>query len=250
MRRIAACVGCILVLLPATTSAQSLRGSSYSLTVQNRAAREHNFSYLRTAAEIRRFVDNGYLVEVPGNEHYVLGVVSYPYARPEVKLFIERLAVQYRAACGERLVITSLVRPAGRQPHNASSRSVHPTGMAVDIRRSRSRLCQTWIEDTLLGLERSDVLEATLERRPPHYHVAIFPRPYSAYVASLEAQGYTLVELTARVRRDDVRHEVRRGESLWTIARNYGITVDDLKKANNMDGARIYTGQILMIPIQ
>ena len=34
-------------------------------------------------------------------------------ARPEVALFIRRLAAQYRAACGEQLVVTSLTRPTG-----------------------------------------------------------------------------------------------------------------------------------------
>ena len=29
---------------------------------------------------------------IPGNEDYELAAVSYPFARPEVKLFIERLA--------------------------------------------------------------------------------------------------------------------------------------------------------------
>lgn len=249
MRSIAAFLGCVCALLPAAVAGQSLSGSSYSLTVQNRTARQHDFTYLRTAGQVRRFVEQGYLVEIEPNEHFVFGAISFPYARPEVKLFIERLSVQYRSACGERLVITSLVRPERGQPRNASGRSVHPTGMAMDIRRSRSRLCQTWIEDTLLGLERSGVLEATRERTPPHYHVAIFPRPYAAYVASLEAQGFTLDRLAAQVRRDDVRYTVKRGDSLWIIARNYGISVDELKQANNMSSTRIFAGQVLMIPL-
>lgn len=248
MRSLTAFLGCIL-LVPAAVAGQSLAGSPASLTIQNRVARQHNFSYLRTPREVMRFVEQGYLVKVEPNEYFTFGAISFPYARPEVKLFIERLSVQYMAACGERLTITSLVRPEARQPRNASSRSVHPTGMAIDIRRSRSRLCQTWIEDTLLGLEKSEVLEATRERHPAHYHVAVFPRPYAAYVASLEAQGFTLDRLAAQIRRDDVRYTVKRGDSLWTIARNYGLTVDALRQANNMDGSQIFAGQVLMIPL-
>ena len=58
----------------------------------------------------------------------------------------ERLGGQYRGACGEQLVITSLTRPATLQPRNASERSVHPTGMALDIRYSWDRSCRRWLE--------------------------------------------------------------------------------------------------------
>lgn len=38
------------------------------------------------------------------------------------------------------------------------------------------------------------------------------------------------------------------GDSLWKIANKYGITVDSLKKANNLTGDIIYPGQVLVIP--
>ncbi len=158
-----------------------------------------------------------------------------------MKLFLERLGAQYRAACNERLVVTSLTRPSTDQPENASGRSVHPTGMAVDIRRSHQRTCRIWIEDTLLGLERAGVLEATRERWPPHYHVAVFPQPYARYVASLPDQSLPDPG-------DVVHYTVRRGDSLWTIARDYGIEVDALKEANDLKGNQIYAGQTLRIP--
>ena len=104
-----------------------------------------------------------------------------------MKTFIERLSDQYRDACGERLVVTSLTRPITRQPPNASAISVHPTGMAVDLRRSDSSGCRQWLETVLLDLEGKGVLEATREQYPPHYHVAVFPNPYLQYVASGEA---------------------------------------------------------------
>jgi LysM repeat protein len=111
--------------------------------------------------------------------------VSHPVARPAVRVFVERLAAQYRAACGEKLVVTSLTRPVLEQPRNASDLSVHPAGMAVDLRVSRDRGCVRWLEKTLLSLEKQGVLDVTRERRPPHYHVALFPDPYTRYVATL-----------------------------------------------------------------
>ena len=128
-------------------------------------------------------------MRLPGNADYELATeeVSFPYARPEVKTFVERLSEQYRAACGERLVVTSLTRPITRQPPNASVISVHPTGMAADLRRSDSPGCRQWLETVLLDLEGKGVIEATREQYPPHYHVAVFPNPYLQYLASGEA---------------------------------------------------------------
>ena len=231
------CLG--LLATPAT--AQSLRGSPWSITKQNRAAHDHDFTYLTSSRGVEEFVEKGYLVEIPGSEHYTLANVSHPYSRPEVKLFIERLAVQYRAACGEPLVITSLTRPRNDQPNNASRRSVHPTGMAVDVRRSNQRSCQIWLEDALLQLEKDGVIEATRERYPPHYHIAVFPTPYTRYVASLPDPS--LPEPS-----EITHYRVRRGDSLWSIARNYGLDVDRLKEVNNIRGNSIYAGQTLRIP--
>ena len=169
-------------------SAQSLRGSSASLDRQVAQARGHDFTHLTGAAQLRRFVDAGLLVHLAGNRDYTLVDVSFPFARPEVRLFVERLSSQYRRACGERLVVTSLTRPLSHQPRNASDRSVHPTGMAIDLRRPAGR-CRGWLEAVLLSLEARGVLEATRERRPPHYHVAVYPKPYAAYVRGLTAGG-------------------------------------------------------------
>jgi hypothetical protein len=229
------------VAVPQTAESQSLRGSPSSVARQYHAAQDHNFTFLPSSNRIHGFVANGYLVRVPGNAHYTLANVSYPYARPEVKLFIERLAAQYRAACNERLVVTSLTRPLSEQPRNASQRSVHPTGMAVDIRVSNQRTCRKWIEQTLLSLEGQGVAEATRERWPPHYHVAVFPQPYARYVAALSDRS---LPQPARA----MHYQVRRGDSLWSIARNYGIDVDSLKETNNLSDNQIYAGQTLRIP--
>lgn len=229
----------VLAALVAPLDAQSLRGSTRSLDRQNIVARQHDFTYLDTPAQVARFADAGYLVAVPRSTiDYRLHGVGFAYARPEVALFITRLAAQYRAACGEQLVVTSLTRPRRRQPRNASPRSVHPTGMALDLRRSNRPACRRWLERVLLDLEESGVLEAVRERRPPHYHVALFPRQYAAYVETVQLAS-------ASSERD---YRVRRGDSLWTIARELGTTVGELRSANNLGGSRIYPGQTLTVP--
>lgn len=178
----------IFVGLAIPSQAQSLKGSRPSMQEQFDEAKENNLSRLRTPAQVEKFEDLGLLVELRGSASYRTSGVRFPVARPSVKLFVDRISVQYRAACGEQLVITSLTRPINKQPKNASRLSVHPAGMSVDLRVSRSPRCRSWLESTLLQLERADVIEATRERRPPHYHVAVFPDNYRAYVARRDAQ--------------------------------------------------------------
>ncbi|HEX9886873.1 MAG TPA: DUF5715 family protein [Longimicrobiales bacterium] len=228
--------------LPHPGGAQSLQGSQASLDVQNRVAREHDFTYISTDGQVTRFVGAGYLVRIGESADVQLHAVSFPYARPEVEVFVRRLGSQYRAACGEKLVVTSLTRPLTRQPRNASDRSVHPTGMAVDLRRSGSQTCRAWLEDLLLSLERGGILEATRERFPPHYHVAVFPRTYAAYVDRMTSNASAT---DAGVR----EYRVRPGDSLWAIAREHGTTVDRLKTENGLRSSVIFAGQVIGVPV-
>ena len=225
--------------------AQSLRGSSASLDRQVDQARRHDFTRLAGPPQVRRFVDAGLLVHIPGNRDYTLVDVSFPFARPEVRLFVERLASQYRRACGQRLVVTSLTRPLSHQPRNASDRSVHPTGMAIDLRLPAGR-CRSWLESVLLSLEARGVLEATRERRPPHYHVAVYPRPYAAYVRELTARAAAGEAPSADTA--DVFHVVRRGDSLERIARRHRVPVEALRRANGLTSSLIHPGQSLRVP--
>lgn len=243
----AAALACCLAAAPA--DAQSLRGSPATVERQNSAAREHDFTFLRDADHVRRFVDAGYLVRVRGNEDFRLKRPGrFPYARPEVRLFLRRLGRQYRTACGEQLVVTSLTRPSTRQPWNASPRSVHPTGMAVDLRRSTDPACRRWLEGVLLHLEGRGVVEAVRERRPPHYHVAVFPKPYVAHVASLGDEETAVAAAAPRRPSGDEAYRIRSGDSLWGIARRFGTTPRRLKDVNGLRGDRIYPGRLLRLP--
>ena len=116
-----------------------------------------------------------------------------------------------------------------------------PTGMAVDFRTSLNSVCRHWLESTLLYLEGAGVLEATRERQPSHYHVAVFPELYVKYVEGQLASARSGDPVTAS------RYMVRAGDSLWAIARSHGTTVPKLKAANDIRGSRIYAGQLLTV---
>ena len=46
----------------------------------------------------------------------------------------------------------------------------------------------------------------------------------------------------------EIRHNVRRGESLTGIARQYGVPVETLRAANNLRGSVIHPGETLVVP--
>jgi hypothetical protein len=249
----------LVAALAAPAGAQSLLGSRGSIDRMYGQARTHELTFHRTANSVRTAGERGELVRLGGSRDYRLDGVSHPWVLPATRTFVERLGGQYRATCGEPLVVTSATRPRSHRLANSTDRSVHPTGMAVDIRRPSSARCLAWLRETLLHLERASVIEATEERRPPHFHVAVYPRPYRRYV---EARGgRPAAPATARTAprpeapppavaaaRPRATHRVREGETLWSIARRHEVTVDRLRTANELRGNRIVPGQVLVIP--
>lgn len=169
----------------ADTVPVSLSGSPESMARQHRVAVESGFRFLHTPAEVRRALAAGELVRVRGGRNFAVKHSAEAVTRPEVAHFVDRFSARYRSACGEPLVVTSLTRPRTRQPRNAHPLSVHPAGMAMDLRVPRRAPCRRWMERALLELEHQGLLDATLERSPLHFHVALFPGPY---LASMDAE--------------------------------------------------------------
>jgi len=213
---------------------QSLRGSQSSVQRQYNVARQDGLEFVGNSGEIAPLVESGALLRVRENSNIILHEVSYPYALPAAKLLLERLGGQYRRACGEKLTVTSLLRPIDQQPANAASRSVHPAGMAIDLRIPSRGRCRSWLQQTLLSLEGSGVLDVTRERYPPHYHIAVFSDPYIEYVARLTNSTRTYL--------------VRRGDTLSSIAAANGVSVPGLRGVNGISGDLIHIGQELLIP--
>jgi hypothetical protein len=178
-----AAVGLGVAMSAAAKPSVTMRGSPASMERQYEVAVSKDFTFAETPAAVAELVSKNRLVRLPGNADYTLAKVSHPFARREIKTFVENLSGEYRKACGEQLVVTSLTRPRTAQPGNAHKLSVHPAGMAVDFRISRNAKCRNWFEKALLALEQKDLLDATRERNPPHYHVAVFPGAYAAYAA-------------------------------------------------------------------
>jgi LysM repeat protein len=246
----------LCLAVPAGAAAQSLRGSPASIDRMYSQARAQALDFFETSGGVRRAYDAGTLVRMTGNADYELKNVSQPYVLPATRTFVQRLAAQYRDECGEKLVITSGTRPQSMRLANSTSKTVHPTGMAVDLRKPKRSRCLAWLRDALSSLEEQGVLEATEERNPPHFHVAVFPEQYTRYVAN-SGGTVRLATLTTAAPAQRVSpsgssptstYKVRRGDSLWTIARRQNVSVEVLRRANSLRSSRIVAGQLLTIP--
>ncbi len=133
-------------------------------------------------------------------------------------IFISLLGLTVLAACGTRLVA-----PAGPgQPLPPVASPAVPLAIQVP---------------PATVLETPGPVPAATNSAPLVSQPAELPRVSADAVLNLPGQS------TA------VYHEVFRGENLSTIARKYGLTADQLQKANGLDaGAVLQPGQLLFIP--
>ena len=233
-------------LLPFPARAQSLRGSTSSVNRMYFHAVDHGMYFYKTGSGLKKAASEGRFVRLATTENYRVVGVSYPYVQEAAKLFVDRLARQYRSACGERMVVTSAARPQSMRLANSVDKSVHPTGMAVDLRKPARTACRNWLRETLLSLEGQGVIEATEEYTPPHFHVAVFPTPYTRYVARGGGPTYAVNDAPAASSTESYR--VRSGDSLWGIARKRSTSVESLKSLNGLRSSSIRIGQVLVVP--
>jgi LysM repeat protein len=244
---------------PRRGGAQSLRGSPESIDRMYARAVSEGLAFNETASDVRAAASNGALVPLVPSRNVTLRQVAFSYVTPTAEAFVERFAAQYRDACGKPLVVTSATRPTTRQPANSVPESVHPTGTAVDLRKPSGK-CLRWLRATLLAMEKAGAIEATEERHPAHFHVAVFAsapltqvaaRPEQAPdKASTKAAAKTPARAAATVTAvsNGAVYRVRQGDTLWDIARKRDVTVARLRAANGLRRATIRPGQTLVIP--
>jgi LysM repeat protein len=236
----------------------------------------NDLDFYSTSKSVYQSVRDGELKLISITMDLTLEKVSYPFVLPRTLDVLNVFAKQYRATCGERLVVTSAARPRTEQPRNASPQSVHPTGMAIDFRRPTGD-CLTYMRGQLLALEKLGILEATEERRPVHFHVAVLQRgsfaPATTVAAATATQSPTTpaepaviaatadsadgtVVLPEKPERPATKpadraptkastYVVRKGDNLSVIAKRFGLTVTRLKAINGLKSSSLRPGQKL-----
>jgi hypothetical protein len=168
--------------------AQSLRGSRASVERAYDRAVAEGVTFQRSRAAVEQAARAGAYARLVNGSGYELRGVSLPYVLPATAAWVGDMATQYRAACRTAMTITSAIRPTALRLRNSIEQSVHPTGMAVDLRAPRGR-CRGWLRTTLLAMERRGVIDATEERFPAHFHVVVFGEPAVAARSTERAQG-------------------------------------------------------------
>lgn len=172
-----------LALAASPMGAQTLKGSPASVDKMYNTAHARDLQFFFTKADIYEAARTGELKMLSKTENVDLERIEFPFVLPNTARFVDSLAAKFRAACpGERLTVTSGARPLDKQPRNASPKTVHPTGMAVDFRKPRTPACLTWMRTNLLALENAGVVEATEEMHPPHFHVAVLYQPPERHI--------------------------------------------------------------------
>lgn len=246
--RIAPAALAAVMLLAGGAQAQTLRGSRGSVERMYNKAKEQDLTFYRSGRGVRSAAAEGDLVRMSGNSNYRIADASYPYALPTTRTFVQRLAAQYRDACGERLVVTSATRPRSVRLRNSVTESVHPAGIAVDLRKPTRGRCLRWLRQTLVDIEGGGVIEATEEHHPPHFHVAVFPAQYRRYLARRDAGGDDKPSPRRTASASRSTYRVRQGDTLIGIARRTGVSVAKLKDANDLRTSKLQIGQRLVIP--
>jgi hypothetical protein len=242
-----------------------LHGSKESVEKMYSFAVSHRMPFYLTPTNVDKAIADGRLVALTGDSTYELTRgVGFSYATREAKQFVLAFAPQYLDACGVPLTVTSAARPMSRQPHNANPHSVHPTGIAVDIRRPPPGPCLTWVRGALAELESRGVVEATEEHHPIHLHVAVLAQPGAKVqlpnmVRTVVARQAPVVQPStvvasggevglASAAAKQRTYVVRQGDTLWDIANRTGVKMDDLKRANGQTVSTLRPGTTLALP--
>ncbi|MEO7454942.1 MAG: DUF5715 family protein [Gemmatimonadaceae bacterium] len=247
-------------------SPEELRGSKASVEKMYEFAQSNRMPFYLTQTNVDAAIEQGRLVPLTGGATYELTRgVGFSYSTKEARQFVEAFAPQYLAACGTPLVVTSAARPLNRQPHNANAHSVHPTGIAVDIRRPPAGPCLTWVRSALTTLETKGIIEATEEHHPVHLHLAVLvapgrsvllPQLATSSVAAVHPPVPATTASTVSTSGGEVQmngkrsYVVREGDTLWDIANRTGVTVKALKRANgNTIKRTLRPGTTLVLPV-
>lgn len=166
------------------TGRVSLVGGEVSSSQQQLGyAQEQQLPFMGTEAEYQTRISSGYFVrlESPFMEVHA----RRPYALPSTVVFVAELAREYYAAGCGLLVVKDALRLTSERPSNGSLYSVHPAGMAVDIRTKYIPTeCADWLRAYTSQKEAEGKVDGTQEWKPEHLHVVVPIEPRGPSIQS------------------------------------------------------------------
>lgn len=153
--------------------AVSLVGGETTTSLQQyEYAKQQNLSIMETEATYQHAILRGYFV--PLTSPYLVVLAKREYVLPSTAKFVHELAAAYyETGCGQ-LVVTSAGRLTTERPTNGSPYSVHPAGMAVDVRTKYiPPECADWLRAYISEREGKLEVDGTQEYHPEHLHVVV-----------------------------------------------------------------------------
>lgn len=159
------------------TGRVSLVGGEVSSSKQQyHYALELKLPFMATESEYQAQIGSGYFIrlESPFMEVHA----KRPYALPSTVFFVTEMAREYYVfGCG-LLVVKDALRLIGERPRNGSLNSVHPAGMAVDIRTKYIPAeCADWLRSYVIQKETEGKVDGTQEWKPEHLHIVVPLQP-------------------------------------------------------------------------
>lgn len=155
-----------------------------------------------------------YEIKVPvGYARIVQENYTYISALDKIKPVIVREATRYRVKRGDTL-----------------SKIAARNGVSIAALKKANRI------------KGSTVKAGRLITIPGSYRT-IESYPDDTYTASKSKRSRTQTASSS-----SVRHKVRRGDTLTSVASRYGVSVSSIKSANNINGSAIRAGQVIRIP--
>jgi nucleoid-associated protein YgaU len=144
--------------------------------------------------------------------------------------------------------------------------------MAIVFRKPAGQ-CLEYMRDELILLERQGVLEATEEKHPVHFHVAVLQRgrfapatpavatattapqpatptsvsPLPSMITDSASGAIESAVDTPTVVSKAQSYSVKKGDTLSGIAKRFGLTVSRLKSLNGLRSSAIRPGQKLRV---
>lgn len=139
-------------------------------------ATANDYQFMRSDSQYRQAIAEGYLVRL---QHPDLVVAARrPYVLPSTAAFIYEIAEAFRGAGCSGLRVNDATRLLSERPSNGSVHSVHPAGMALDLRVINLDVrCYQVLSELLHDAEAALRTDTTRENRPPHFHIVVLPAP-------------------------------------------------------------------------
>jgi membrane-bound lytic murein transglycosylase D len=104
-----------------------------------------------------------------------------------------------------------------------------------------------------VAAEQAGITLASLQRLNPGYYRSITPPDTHNYIllpkSAVEVFRERISRLSPDQRVTSIKHRIREGDNLSTIAQQYGTTVSVLRRVNRLKGSKIFAGEFLIVPV-